>query len=98
MTVDSQAVGYKVGNAKSETEFYIWLDAIITEFRGRGFAQALLEYQENWAKNANFKLITVKTSQDFPRMLKLLLTNNYKCQVEKDALVNQNKFLLTKEI
>ncbi len=70
-------LGFKLGYAVDEREFYSWLGGVLPEGRGRGIAQALLERQEQWAIEHGFELISVKTMRRFPAMLRLLSRNQY---------------------
>ena len=70
-------LGYKLGYALDEREFYSWLGGVMPQVRGRGVAQALLEEQEAWALAQGFKVIRVKSRNCFPAMLRLLIRNGY---------------------
>jgi GNAT superfamily N-acetyltransferase len=76
-TLQGVPVGYKVGYASSTNDFYSWLGAVHPQYRGKGIAQALLLYQEQWAYERDFKTITVKSANRFPAMLSLLIANHY---------------------
>ncbi len=73
----SKKVGYKLGYALSDTEFYSWLGAVHPSYRGHGIAKQLLKQQEGWVKNKGFKSIRVKSMNRFPAMLQLLISQGY---------------------
>ncbi|MEC7641965.1 GNAT family N-acetyltransferase [Idiomarina sp.] len=74
---DAKKVGYKLGYALSDTEFYSWLGAVHPSYRGHGIAKQLLKQQEAWVKNKGFKSIRVKSMNRFPAMLQLLISQGY---------------------
>ena len=73
----AKKVGYKLGYALSDTEFYSWLGAVHPSYRGHGIAKQLLKQQEVWVKNKGFKSIRVKSMNRFPAMLQLLISQGY---------------------
>ena len=74
---EGELVGVKIGYALSEQVFYSWLGGVAPRGRGRGVAQALLEAQEEWAREQGYSAIRVKSRNRFPAMLRLLLRNGY---------------------
>ncbi|PYE30183.1 acetyltransferase (GNAT) family protein [Idiomarina fontislapidosi] len=73
----AKKVGYKLGYALSDTEFYSWLGAVHPSYRGHGIAKQLLKQQEAWVKSKGFKSIRVKSMKKFPAMLQLLISQGY---------------------
>ncbi|MCB0087843.1 MAG: GNAT family N-acetyltransferase [Caldilineaceae bacterium] len=97
--VDGALVGYKVGYAQSDTIFYSWLGGVLPAHRRLGLAQRLLEYQEQWVKEQNYRAIEVRSKNKFPGMLILLLKNGYKIvSVEANAPLDERKITFRKEI
>jgi GNAT superfamily N-acetyltransferase len=70
-------LGFKLGYAVDERQFYSWLGGVLPEARGRGVAQGLLGAQETWAAEQGFTEIRVKSMNRFPAMLRLLVRNGY---------------------
>lgn len=70
-------LGFKLGYAVDDREFYSWLGGVLPQARGRGVAQSLLEAQESWAREQGFHRIRVKSRNRFPAMLRLLIRNGY---------------------
>src|SRR6187402_285307 len=75
---ESVLVGFKIGYPQNNGEYYSWLGGVVPAYRHFGVAQKLLEFQENWAKQAGFESISVKSMNRFPSMLRLLIKNGYK--------------------
>jgi ribosomal protein S18 acetylase RimI-like enzyme len=61
-------VGFKIGYER-EGRFYSWLGGIDRNYRQRGIASHLADYQEQWARNRGYKTIWMKTRNRFPQML-----------------------------
>lgn len=74
---EGRPVGYKLGFALSDTEFYSWHGAVIPAFRKKGIATRLREHQEKWVAEQGFKTISVKSMNKFPAMLQLLISSGY---------------------
>ncbi len=74
---NQQLLGFKMGYRLDESTFYSWLGGVVVNARGKGIAQALLDEQEKWARDHNYQNITVKSRNQFPSMLRLLLRNDY---------------------
>ncbi|MGL4223551.1 MAG: GNAT family N-acetyltransferase [Vibrio sp.] len=72
-----QLVGFKIGYALDSENFYSWFGGVDPAARGCGVAQRLLEEQEAWAVQQGYQRITVKSRNQFPAMLRLLIKNNY---------------------
>lgn len=71
-------IGYKLGYAVSDSEFYSWHGAIVPTYRKRGIATRLRDTQEAWVRKKGFKTISVKSMNRFPAMLQLLISSGYK--------------------
>ncbi|WP_295512627.1 GNAT family N-acetyltransferase [uncultured Pseudoalteromonas sp.] len=75
--IDNEPVAYKLGYALDSNTFYSWLGAVAPKCRGKGIAQALLNAQETWVKEHNYRAIKVKSMNRFPAMLSMLIKNSY---------------------
>jgi predicted GNAT superfamily acetyltransferase len=75
--VDGQAAGIKIGYEQGSHQFYSWLGGVLPSARGYGVAQALLNDQEKWAKEQGYQSINVKTRNQFPQMIHMLVKNRY---------------------
>lgn len=70
-------IGCKLGFEKSAQLFYSWIGGILPEYRKRGAAQQLLDYQEEWSRRQGYTLINVKSMNRFPDMMRFLIKNQY---------------------
>jgi ribosomal protein S18 acetylase RimI-like enzyme len=76
---DGELLGFKVGYQDGTPEtFYSWMGGVIPEFRKHGIADALADYQENWAREKGFKSIFFKTRNRFPAMISFGLSRGFK--------------------
>ncbi|WP_342607159.1 GNAT family N-acetyltransferase [Vibrio tritonius] len=75
--IDGQIVGYKVGYQLSSLEFYSWIGGVIPSHRQQGVASELRRYQEQWARTSGYQFITVKSMNEYPNMLRLLIASGY---------------------
>ena len=75
--VDGRDVGFKLGFALNAEEFYSWIGGVLPKARGTGAAQAMLEFQEAWARQQGFQRLRVKSMNRYPAMLRLLIRNSY---------------------
>ena len=76
---DGKLLGFKVGyQSDTPDTFYSWMGGVRPEFRNQGIADALAEYQENWAKEKGFKAIYFKTRNRFPAMITFGLSRGFK--------------------
>jgi GNAT superfamily N-acetyltransferase len=76
---EGELLGFKVGYPSDTPDtFYSWMGGVRPEFRHHGIADALAEYQENWAKEKGFKGIYFKTRNRFPAMISFGLKRGFK--------------------
>jgi N-acetylglutamate synthase-like GNAT family acetyltransferase len=76
---DGELLGFKVGYQSDTADtFYSWMGGVRPEFRSLGIANALAEYQENWAKEKGFKAVFFKTRNRFPAMISFGLSRGFK--------------------
>lgn len=74
---NGEPIGYKIGYALSAEEFYSWLGAVSPKHRKKGVAASMLSLQEDWVKRHRYKSILVRSMNQFPAMLKMLISNAY---------------------
>ena len=95
--IGEQKVGYKLGYQVSEGTFYSWLGGVLPQYRRTGVATKLREYQESWAKEAGFNNVTVKSMNQFPAMLQMLISSGYQIYgYEQAEQVAEGKILFSK--
>ncbi|PTB85028.1 GNAT family N-acetyltransferase [Pseudidiomarina aestuarii] len=75
--LDGVIVGYKVGYQLTDDTFYSWIGGVIPTHRKHGIATLLLKHQEQWAIDAGYKQIKVRSMNRYPHMLKMLISNGY---------------------
>jgi len=89
--------GYKIGYKLTDTEFYSWLGGVSPDFRNLGIATKLREVQENWASNAGYSSISVKSMNRFPSMIHLLISSGYQINgYEDNGTVDNSKIKFVK--
>ena len=97
--LEGALVGYKVGYQLTKDTFYSWLGAVIPEYRKHGVATLLLNYQEKWLRNSGYKQIKVKSTNRFPGMLNLLISNSYEViGIEESSYGYEDKILFLKKL
>ncbi len=74
---ENQLLGFKIGYQLDERTFYSWFGGVSPAARNRGVAQRLLDEQEDWVQEQGYQTLKVKSRNQFPSMLRLLLRNNY---------------------
>ncbi|CAM2878028.1 GNAT family N-acetyltransferase [Vibrio rarus] len=88
-------VGFKIGYEQDSQTFYSWLGGVSALVRGQGVAQQLLIEQERWVAKERYCWLTVKSRNQYPSMLRLLLRNSYwieKCEATLNPLQNRLYF------
>lgn len=95
---EGQAMGFKVGYERGDY-FYSWIGGVIPRFRKQGVAQALADFQENWAKNNGYTTIVFKTRNYLKGMLIFALKNGFHIiDVETYPDISRNRILLQKKL
>ncbi|MDE5179614.1 GNAT family N-acetyltransferase [Vibrio fluvialis] len=74
---NGQLLGFKIGYELDSETFYSWFGGVSSLARNRGVAQQLLDAQEQWVAEQGYGKLTVKSRNQFPAMLRLLLGNGY---------------------
>ncbi len=72
-----QILGFKIGYQLDSKTFYSWFGGVSPMARNKGVAQSLLEFQQQWVEQQGYQQLKVKSSNQFPAMLRLLLRNGY---------------------
>ncbi|SON48470.1 GNAT family N-acetyltransferase [Vibrio tapetis] len=88
--VDDVPVAYKIGYALSDSEFYSWLGGVVPRYRKQGIATILRENQESWAFNSGYSSISVKSMNQYPAMLQLLISSGYQINGYEDNGTKEN--------
>lgn len=72
-----QLLGFKIGYQLDSQTFYSWFGGVSSLARNKGVAQRLLEIQEDWVAEQGYQYLKVKSRNQFPSMLRLLIKNGY---------------------
>ncbi|ENM5827626.1 GNAT family N-acetyltransferase [Vibrio cholerae] len=96
---DSGLLGFKIGYELDDETFYSWFGGVAPAARGYGVAQRLLEVQETWALEQGYQCIKVKSRNQFPAMLRLLIRNDYLIEeYEKKDQILESRIHFVKSI
>ncbi|KKQ94857.1 MAG: Acetyltransferase, GNAT family [candidate division CPR2 bacterium GW2011_GWC1_39_9] len=98
--IQGKDVGYIVGYDKfGDGSFYCWMAAINPEYRRKGVLNALMDYEEKWAKKRGYEAIKIKTRNVRREMLANLVKSGfYFTGVEEKADIKDYRINLIKKI
>ncbi|WP_135455822.1 GNAT family N-acetyltransferase [Vibrio echinoideorum] len=92
-------LGFKIGYELDENTFYSWFGGVSSLARNKGVAQAQLDVQELWVKQQGYQQLKVKSRNQFPAMLRLLLRNGYLIEkLEEKEEINDHRIHFLKKI
>ncbi|MBY7732800.1 GNAT family N-acetyltransferase [Vibrio splendidus] len=92
-------LGFKIGYELDENTFYSWFGGVSSLARNKGVAQAQLDVQEQWVKQQGYQQLKVKSRNQFPAMLRLLLRNGYLIEkLEEKEDINAHRIHFLKQI
>ncbi|MDH5896119.1 GNAT family N-acetyltransferase [Vibrio splendidus] len=92
-------LGFKIGYELDENTFYSWFGGVLPIARNKGVAQAQLDTQEQWVQQQGYKRLKVKSRNQFPAMLRLLLRNGYLIEkLEEKEDINAHRIHFLKQI
>lgn len=99
-SIDDAEVGYLVGYDRDlDGSFYCWMAGVDPAYRRRGVLQALMIYQEQWARQKGYTLLKIKTRNRRREMLSFLVKNDfYFTQIEPQDDCTENRILLEKRL
>lgn len=86
---EERILGFKIGYELDNQTFYSWFGGVSPLARNKGVAQKLLDIQEEWVAEQGYSKLKVKSRNQFPAMLRLLLRNGYMIEKleEKEPLI-----------
>lgn len=98
--VDDLPAGYLVGYDKyGDGSFYCWMAGVNPLFRRRGVLKALMDYEDNWAKERGYKKIKIKTRNNRREMLAYLVKHGFFfIEVVQHPKREENRILLEKDL
>jgi len=77
--VDQEPAGYVVSYQRYEEDaFYCWMAGVDPQHRKKGVLKAMMDYQETWARQNNYKKIKIKTRNNIKAMLHYLVKYDFK--------------------
>ncbi|ARP39560.1 GNAT family N-acetyltransferase [Vibrio syngnathi] len=92
-------LGFKIGYELNSNTFYSWFGGVSPLARNKGVAQAQLDVQEQWAQERDYEQLKVKSRNQFPAMLCLLLKNGYRIEkLEEKEEINENRIHFVKQL
>ncbi|MFA0115499.1 GNAT family N-acetyltransferase [Vibrio sp. 10N.261.46.E11] len=92
-------LGFKIGYEINSNTFYSWFGGVSPLARNKGVAQAQLDVQELWAQERGYEQLKVKSRNQFPAMLCLLLKNGYRIEkLEEKEDINENRIHFVKQL
>lgn len=92
-------LGFKIGYELDQQTFYSWFGGVSPLARNKGVAQSQLDVQEQWAQQQGYKQLKVKSRNQFPAMLRLLLRNGYQIEkLEEKEDINENRIHFLKQL
>lgn len=92
-------LGFKIGYELNSNTFYSWFGGVSPLARNKGVALAQLDVQEQWAQERGYEQLKVKSRNQFPAMLCLLLKNGYRIEkLEEKEEINENRIHFVKQL
>ncbi|MDL5026017.1 MULTISPECIES: GNAT family N-acetyltransferase [Vibrio] len=92
-------LGFKIGYELDQHTFYSWFGGVSPLARNKGVAQAQLDAQEQWVQEQGYRQLKVKSRNQFPAMLRLLLRNGYLIEkFEEKEDINDHRIHFLKQI
>tara|TARA_B100000446_G_C10454413_1_gene306461 strand:+ start:28 stop:462 length:435 start_codon:yes stop_codon:yes gene_type:complete len=76
---NNEIVGFKIGYDRFQNDsFYSWMGGILPEYRRKGLANALANFQEEWARGNGYHKIKMKTMSKHKAMISFSLNRGFK--------------------
>ena len=92
-------LGFKIGYELEPNTFYSWFGGVSPLARNKGVAQAQLDVQEQWVKQQGYQQLKVKSRNQFPAMLRLLLRNGYQIEkLEEKEDIREHRIYFVKQL
>ncbi len=81
--------GYGIGYER-KNKYYLWMLAVLPEYREKGVASGIIEKMMNYAKSKNYDYLTVKTRNKYKNMLRLLIKKGFRITGYKSREWDEN--------
>ncbi|MCB0365476.1 MAG: GNAT family N-acetyltransferase [Bdellovibrionaceae bacterium] len=72
-----QVVGFKLGYERKPGHYYSWMGGVDPDYRGKGIARALMEFQHSWLKSEGYKGLRTQTKNQWQEMIILNLKSGF---------------------
>ena len=96
--VNEDNVAYLIAYEDNKS-LYCWVVAVEPSFRRKGILSKMVKIYEEYARNNNYKEISIKTDNNKREMLNYLVKNNWNfADIIKNGDLRNNEILLKKEI
>ena len=80
---NNETVGFKIGYDRFKNDcFYSWMGGILPEYRRKGLANSLADFQEEWARGNGYHKIKMKTRSKHKAMISFSLNRGFKITSE----------------
>lgn len=99
MAFDSEKlVGFKLGYAQDQHQFYSWIGAVADDYRGLGLASEMMRVQHDWCAKHGFERIETRTRDSFSAMLSLNLKFGFRVVGLLHESPDSTKIILQKQL
>ena len=95
---NSVPAALKIGYAMKD-HFYSWIGGVLPQYRRKGYARMLAEYQETWLRGKGYAILRMKTRNKFPAMLCFAVENGFQIiDLQKSNNPRDNRIWLEKKL
>ena len=88
---DHNPIAFKIGYQRHfDRSFYSWVGAVLPNYRRKGIANNLADYQETWAKKNGYNSIKIQTREKHKAMLRFAINREFQItyRIEKTSSSN----------
>ena len=88
---DHNPIAFKIGYQRHhDRSFYSWMGAVLPNYRRKGIANNLADYQETWAKKNGYNSIKIQTREKHKAMLTFAINREFQItyRIEKTSSSN----------
>ena len=88
---DYNPIAFKIGYQRHhDRSFYSWMGAVLPNYRRKGIANNLADYQDTWAKKNGYNSIKIQTREKHKAMLTFAINREFQItyRIEKTSSSN----------
>ena len=88
---DHNPIAFKIGYQRHfDGSFYSWMGGVLLNYRRKGIANNLADYQETWAKKNGYNSIKIQTREKHKAMLTFAINREFQItnKIEKTSGFN----------